>query len=374
MKRKPPTATPSSGALSPAPGETPFLLYTAQDDSVKVRVLVQAETIWLPLAQMAELFGVGVPAISKHLKNIFESGELAREATVSKMETVQTEGGRQVRRTLDYYNLDAIIAVGYRVNSRRATQFRIWATGVLKEYIRKGFVLDDERLKQGKQVFGEDYFRELLERVRSIRASERRIWQQITDIFAECSIDYDPQSEITQDFFATVQNKFHYAISGQTAAEIIHAKADRTAPNMGLATWKNAPAGRILPSDVTIAKNYLAEPEIKRLERTVSGFFDYIENLLENRRLFSMAEFVAAVDKFLAFNEYRVLEGRGRVSKKQADAKALAEYAEFNKTQRIESDFDRFVKGRLAENAADVQAQERIERQLESKPPKGRKT
>ncbi len=374
MKRKPPTATPSSGALSPAPGETPFLLYTAQDDSVKVRVLVQAETIWLPLAQMAELFGVGVPAISKHLKNIFESGELAREATVSKMETVQTEGGRQVRRTLDYYNLDAIIAVGYRVNSRRATQFRIWATGVLKEYIRKGFVLDDERLKQGKQVFGEDYFRELLERVRSIRASERRIWQQITDIFAECSIDYDPQSEITQDFFATVQNKFHYAISGQTAAEIIHAKADRTAPNMGLATWKNAPAGRILPSDVTIAKNYLAEPEIKRLERTVSGFFDYIENLLENRRLFSMAEFVAAVDKFLAFNEYRVLAGRGRVSKKQADAKALAEYAEFNKTQRIESDFDRFVKGRLAENAADVQAQERIERQLESKPPKGRKT
>lgn len=374
MKRKPPTATPSSGALSPAPGETPFLLYTAQDDSVKVRVLVQAETIWLPLAQMAELFGVGVPAISKHLKNIFESGELAREATVSKMETVQTEGGRQVRRTLDYYNLDAIIAVGYRVNSRRATQFRIWATGVLKEYIRKGFVLDDERLKQGKQVFGEDYFRELLERVRSIRASERRIWQQITDIFAECSIDYDPQSEITQDFFATVQNKFHYAISGQTAAEIIHAKADRTAPHMGLTTWKHAPAGRILPSDVTIAKNYLAEPEIKRLERTVSGFFDYIENLLENRRLFSMAEFVAAVDKFLAFNEYRVLEGRGRVSKKQADAKALAEYAEFNKTQRIESDFDRFVKGRLAENAADVQAQERIERQLESKPPKGRKT
>lgn len=380
MSRKPPTATTSSGALSPAPGETPFLLYTAQDERVKVRVLVQAETLWLTLTHMAELFGVGVPAISKHLKNIFESGELPREATVSKMETVQSEGGRQVRRTLDYYNLDAIIAVGYRVNSRRATQFRIWATGVLKEYIKKGFVLDDERLKQGKQVFGEDYFRELLERVRSIRASERRIWQQITDIFAECSIDYDPRSEITQDFFATVQNKFHYAITGQTAAEIIHAKADRAAPNMGLATWKNAPAGRILPSDVTIAKNYLSEPEIKRLERSVSGFFDYIENLIENRRLFSMTEFAAIVDKFLAFNEYRVLEGRGRVSKKQADAKALAEYAEFNKTQRIESDFDRFVKGRdaefdarrreaerLAADAEDVQALEQIERKLEAK-------
>ncbi|WP_036246445.1 virulence RhuM family protein [Methylococcus capsulatus] len=364
--RKPPTTAPNPGALSPAPGETPFLLYTAQDESVKVRVLVQAETLWLTLAHMAELFGVGVPAISKHLKNIFESGELAREATVSKMETVQNEGGRQVRRALEYYNLDAIIAVGYRVNSRRATQFRIWATGVLKEYIKKGFVLDDERLKQGKQVFGEDYFRELLERVRAIRASERRIWQQITDIFAECSIDYDPKSEITQDFFATVQNKFHYAITGQIAAEIIHAKADRAAPNMGLTTWKNAPAGRILPSDVTVAKNYLSEPEIKRLERSVSGFFDYIENLLENRRLFNMAEFVAAVDKFLDFNEYRVLEGRGRVSKKQADEKALAEYAEFNKTQRVESDFDRFVKGRLAENAEGVQALERIERRLES--------
>lgn len=341
MNRKLPTFSP------PAPEETSFLLYTAQDNRVKVRVHVHDETIWLPLAQIADLFGVGVPAISKHLKNIFETSELARESTVSKMETVQIEGGRQVRRTLDYYNLDAIIAVGYRVNSHRATQFRIWATGVLKEYIKKGFALDDERLKQGKQVFGEDFFRELLERVRSIRTSERRIWQQITDIFAECSSDYDPRSEITQDFFATVQNKFHYAITGHTAAEIIHAKADRSALNMGLATWKNAPAGRILPSDVTIAKNYLTEPEIKRLERTVSGFFDYIENRIENQQLFSMAEFAAAVDKFLAFNEYRLLEGHGRVSKKQADKKALTEYAEFNKTQRIESDFDRFVKKKL---------------------------
>lgn len=238
MSRKPPTARTSSGALSPAPGETPSLLYSAQDESLKVRVLVQAETLWLTLAHMAELFGVGVPAISKHLKNIFESGELSREPSVCKMQTVQSEGGRQVRRTLDYYNLDAIIAVGYRVNSRSATQSRIWATGVLKEYIRKGFVLDDERLKQGKRVFGEDYFRELCERARSIQASERCIWQQITDIFAECSIDYDPKSELTQDFFATVQNKFHHAITGQTAAEIIHAKADRTATRKGNNVYK----------------------------------------------------------------------------------------------------------------------------------------
>lgn len=367
MSRKPPTTAPNPGAPTPAPGEIPFLLYTAQDESVKVRVLVQAETVWLTQRQMAELFDKDVRTINEHIRNIYEEGELTEAATIRNFRIVQTEGARQVTREVAHYNLDVIISVGYRVKSHRGTQFRIWATGVLKEYIKKGFVLDDERLKQGKQVFGEDYFRELLERVRSIRASERRIWQQITDIFAECSIDYDPKSELTQDFFATVQNKFHYAITGQTAAEIIHAKADRSAPNMGLTTWKNAPAGRILPSDVTIAKNYLSEPEIKRLERSVSGFFDYIENLLENRRLFTMAEFVAAVDKFLAFNEYRVLEGRGRVSKKQADAKALAEYTEFNKTQRIESDFDRFVKGRLAAKAEDVRALEQSERRLESR-------
>lgn len=345
----------TKGAGLPEPFEiseqlngAPFLLYAGDDEKVHVRVLLHAETIWLTLAQMAELFDVGVPAISKHLKNIYETGELEREATVSKMETVQAEGERQVRRRLDYYNLDAIIAVGYRVNSRRATQFRIWATQVLKEFIKKGFVLDDDRLKQGKQVFGEDYFRELLERVRSIRASERRIWQQITDIFAECSIDYDPRSEATQDFFASVQNKFHYAITGQTAAEIIHAKADREAPHCGLSTWKNSPGGRILPSDMTVAKNYLAEDEIKRLERSVSGFFDHVERHIENRRLLKMADMADAVDKFLAFNEYQVLEGRGRISKKQADSKALAEYAEFNRTQKIESDFDRFMKERLA--------------------------
>lgn len=324
--------------------QAPFLLYGSDDDKVHVRVLLRDETIWLSLSQMSELFDVGVPAISKHLKNIYETNELSRDATVSKMETVQPEGDRQVRRRLDYYNLDAIIAVGYRVNSHRATRFRVWATGVLKEFIIKGFALDDERLKQGRQAFGADYFRELLERVRSIRASERRIWQQITDIFAECSIDYDPGSAITQDFFATVQNKFHYAITGQTAAEIIHANADHQAPHMGLLTWKHAPEGRVLASDVTVAKNYLAEGDIKRLERTVSGFFDYIENIIENRRLLKMADMVAAVDRFLEFNEYRVLDHKGRVSKKQADCKAMAEYAELNKMQKIESDFDRFLK------------------------------
>ena len=325
--------------------EAPFLLYAGDDGKVHVNVLIHAETLWLPLARIAELFDVQVPGISKHLKNIFDTGELSRKATVSKMEIVQTEGGRSVRRNIDYYNLDAIVAVGYRVNSKRATQFRIWATQVLTEYIKKGFVLDDERLKQGKRVLGEDYFRELLERVRSIRASERRIYQQITDIFAECSMDYDPRSDITQNFYAMVQNKFHYAITGQTAAEIIHGKADHNAPYAGLLTWKNAPHGRILASDVTVAKNYLTEPEIKRLERTISGFFDYIENIIENRVRMTMADMAGSVDKFLTFNEYQVLTHKGRISKTQADQKALAEYAEFNKTQKIESDFDRVVKG-----------------------------
>jgi hypothetical protein len=342
---KKPAATISPAALITDNAETPFLLYAGDDEKVHVKVLVHAETLWLPLVQLAELFGVQTPGISKHLKNIFESGELSREATISKMETVQTEGERSVRRSIDFYNLDAIIAVGYRVNSKRATQFRIWATQVLKEYIKKGFVLDDERLKQGKQVFGEDYFKELLERVRSIRASERRIYQQITDIFAECSVDYDPKSDITQNFYAMVQNKFHYAITGQTAAEIIHSKADHKAPHAGLLTWKNAPQGRVLASDVTVAKNYLDEPEIKRLERTIAGFFDYIENIIENRVQMSMSDMAASVDKFLTFNEYQLLTHKGHISKTQADQKALAEYAEFNKTQKIESDFDRAVKG-----------------------------
>ena len=324
--------------------ESPFLLYAGDDEKVHVRVLIHAEMLWLPQRQMAELFQTTPDNIGLHLKNIFAEGELTESATTEDFSVVQNEGGRTVRRTLKHYNLDAIIAVGYRVSSKRATQFRIWATQILNEYIRKGFVLDDDRLKQGKQVFGEDYFQELLERVRSIRASERRIYQQITDIFAECSVDYDPKSDITQNFYAMVQNKFHFAITGQTAAEIIGAKADRDAPHMGLLTWKNAPNGRILASDVTIAKNYLTEPEIKRLERTISSFFDYIENIIGNRVQMSMADMVKSVDKFLSFNEFEVLTHKGHVSKMQADQKALSEYAEFNRTQKIESDFDRVLK------------------------------
>lgn len=332
-------------AETPMHAERPFLLYAGDDERVHVKVLIHGETIWLPQRQMAELFQTTTDNIGQHLKNIYAEGELIEMATTEEFSVVQNEGGRAVRRMLKHYNLDAIIAVGYRVSSKRATQFRIWATQVLKEYIKKGFVLDDERLKQGKQVFGEDYFQELLERVRSIRASERRIYQQITDIFAECSVDYDPKSDITQNFYAMVQNKFHYAITGQTAAEIIYSKVDHNAPYAGLLTWKNAPHGRILASDVTVAKNYLTEPEIKRLERTISGFFDYIENIIENRVQMTMEDMAGSVDKFLSFNEYQVLTHKGRISKTQADQKALAEYAEFNKTQKIESDFDRVVKG-----------------------------
>jgi hypothetical protein len=324
--------------------QTPFLLYGGDDGKVHVKVLMRDDTIWLPLTQMAELFDVQKPAISKHLKNIYETGELSEEATVSILETVQIEGGREVKRNIEFYNLDAIIAVGYRVNSRRATQFRIWATQILKEYIKKGFVLDDERLKQGEQVFGEDYFQELLERVRSIRASERRIYQQITDIFAECSVDYDPKSDITQNFYAMVQNKFHFAITGHTAAEIIYTKANHAVPYMGLTTWKNSPTGRVLSSDVTVAKNYLPEAEIRKLERTISGFFDYIENIIENRVQMNMEEMAASVDKFLSFNEYKLLADKGRISKARADEKALSEYKIFNKTQKIESDFDKAIK------------------------------
>ena len=340
MTNKPVAQSPSPVQMD-SNAETPFLLYGGDDGKVHVKVLMHEETIWLPLAQLAELFNVDKSGISRHLKNIYETGELSQEATVANFATVQIEGGREIKRNIEFYNLDAIIVVGYRVNSKRATQFRIWATQILKEYIKKGFVLDDERLKQGKQVFGEDYFKELLERVRSIRASERRIYQQITDIFAECSVDYDPKSDITQNFYAMVQNKFHYAITGHTAAEIIHSKADRTAPHAGLLTWKNAPQGRVLASDAIIVKNYLDKPEIKRLERTIAGFFDYIENCVQ----MGMADMAASVDKFLTFNEYQLLTHKGSISKTQADQKALAEYAEFNKTQKIESDFDRAVKG-----------------------------
>lgn len=321
-----------------------FLMYQTAEEDVTVNAVVKDESIWLTQKGMAELFGVEIPAISKHLSNIYAEGELDSGATVSKMEIVRQEGKRQVKRQVDFYNLDAIISVGYRVNSHRATHFRIWATSVLKEYMVKGFALDDERLKQGKTAFGKDYFRELLERVRSIRASERRIWQQITDIFAECSIDYDRNSPITKEFYAMVQNKFHFAITGKTAAEIIYDKADHTREHMGLTTWKNAPDGRILKSDVSTAKNYLDAKEIRSLERNVSGYFDYIEDLIERENTFTMEQFAASVNEFLAFRRYEILQDKGRISSKQAKDKAEAEYAQFNRTQKITSDFDREIK------------------------------
>lgn len=324
-----------------------FLIYRSAEEDVSIDAVVKDETIWLTQKAMAELFDVDRSTISRHLKNIFQEGELNEEVVIAKIATTTPHGAmadKTQTKDSQFYNLDAIISVGYRVNSRRATHFRIWATGVLKEYMIKGFALDDERLKQGKTAFGKDYFRELLERVRSIRASERRIWQQVTDIFAECSIDYDPNAPITQAFYAMVQNKFHYAITGQTAAEIVHSHADHTKENMGLTTWKNAPDGRILKTDVTIAKNYLEEKQIRQLERTVTGYFDYIEDLIERENTFTMDQFAASINKFLSFREYRILEGKGKVSKKAAKEKAEAEYDVFNKTQRITSDFDREVK------------------------------
>ena len=302
--------------------EVQFLLYDMPEDSGKVQVVIKDETIWCTQKAMAQLFGVGVPAVSKHLKNIFEEGELSPEMTISKMETVINRGKRgEVNEFIDFYNLDAIIAVGYRVSSLKATRFRQWATKILNEYIRKGFAMDDERLKQGTALFGKDYFRELLERVRSIRASERRIWQQITDIYAECSIDYDRNSQTTRDFYAMVQNRFHYAITGQTAAEIIYTKADHTKEHMGMITWKNAPDGRILKSDVSIAKNYLQEKEIRQLERTVAGYFDYIEDLIERENTFNMEQFASSVNEFLTFRRYQILPDRGKISAAQAKNK-----------------------------------------------------
>lgn len=325
---------------------TEFLLYTAPSGAIKVEVLLNNETLWLTQERMAELFGVQRPAITKHLKNIFESNELQEEMVCSILEHTTEHGaieGLTQTQKVKYYNLDAVISVGYRVNSAQATQFRIWATALIKEYIIKGIAMDDERLKNGR-YFGKDYFRELLERVRSIRASERRIYQQITDIFAECSIDYAPNSTTTKLFYAHVQDKFHYAITGHTAAEIIQSKADADKPLMGMSSYKNAPHGRVLKSDATVAKNYLTESEIKQLERAVSSFFDYIEGIIERRTTFTMESFAESVNKFLAFNEYRILEGHGTISRTEADAKAIAEYEKFNKQQRIESDFDRAVK------------------------------
>ena len=324
--------------------EFKFLLYKAEQENISVDALVKDETIWLTQKAMAELFDVNVPAISKHLQNVFDEGELQKDSTVSKMEIVQHEGNRNVKRLVEFYNLDAIISVGYRVNSIRATHFRKWATGVLKEYMVKGFAIDDDRLKQGKTAFGKDYFRELLERVRSIRASERRIWQQITDLYAECSIDYDSASPTTSDFYAMVQNKFHYAITGQTGAEIVYSRADHTKENMGLTTWKNAPDGRILKSDVKVAKNYLDEKQIRQLERTVSGYFDYIEDLIERENTFTMEQFAESINEFLAFRRYEILPDKGKISHKAAEDKAFAEYDIFNKNQRLESDFDKATK------------------------------
>jgi len=319
---------------------TEFLLYTTPNAEIKVETYLHNESLWLPQKRMAELFGVQRPAITKHLKNVFESGEL-EESSVSSILEHTAEDGKNYQ--TKYYNLDAILSVGYRVNSSQATQFRIWATNVLKEYIIKGFVLDDDRLKNG-QYFGKDYFKELLERVCSIRTSERRIYQQITDIFAECSVDYDKNADITNEFYATVQNKFHYAIVGKTAAEIVYDNADLSKPYMGLTTWKNAPEGRVLKSDTSIAKNYLQEDEIKKLERTIGAYFDYIERLIENREELTMQDVSDSVNKFLNFNEYKILEGFGKVSHKKAVNKASDIYDIFNKVQKIESDFDKEMK------------------------------
>ena len=332
--------------------EVQFILYNMPEDSGKVQVVIKDETIWCTQKAMAQLFGVGVPAVSKHLKNIFEEGELSPEMTISKMETVINRGKRgEVNEFIDFYNLDAIIAVGYRVSSLKATRFRQWATKILNENIRKGFAMDDERLKQGPALFGKDYFRELLERVRSIRASERRIWQQITDIYAECSIDYDRNAKTTRDFYAMVQNRFHYAITGQTAAEIIYSKADHTKEHMGMTTWKNAPDGRVLKSDVSIAKNYLQEKEIRQLERTVAGYFDYIEDLIERENTFNMEQFASSINEFLTFRRYQILPDKGKISAAQAKKKAEDEYALFDPTQQIDSDFDKEVRKTLKDLA-----------------------
>ncbi|MFA6756056.1 MAG: virulence RhuM family protein [Bacilli bacterium] len=325
---------------------TDFLLYTDPNGDVKVEAFLHNETIWLSQQRMAELFGVQRPAITKHLKNIFESGELNEDMVCSILELPTQHGaieGKTQNVKTKFYNLDAILSVGYRVNSLQATHFRIWATKTLKEYIIKGFAIDDNRLKNG-QYFGKDYFKELLERVRSIRTSERRIYLQITDIFAECSIDYDKNSQITRDFFATVQNKFHYAITGKTAAEIIYKKADAKQEKMGLTSFKNSPDGRVLKSDVTVAKNYLQENEIKHLERTISSYFDYIERMIETETVFTMESLAKSINEFLTFNKYEILEGKGAISKQQADKKAEKEYMEFNKTQRIDSDFEKHIK------------------------------
>lgn len=325
--------------LVPVSGE--LFLYKNDYGTVKLNGLIYCESLWLTQSAIAELFDTSKQNVGQHIKNVLNDAELQENSVVKKFFTTAADGKNY---ETSYYNLDMIISVGYRVNSKKATQFRIWATKVLHEFVQKGFVLDDERLKLAEKPFGVDYFRELLERVRSIRASERRVYQQITDIFAECSVDYDPSSEIAHNFYANIQNKFHYAIHGSTAAELIKERASLDAPNMGLTTWKNSPDGRILKSDVTVAKNYLTAEELKSLERAVSMFFDYIEHQIEGQNAFNMAQFADAVDKLLTFNNYKILNGLGNVSAIEAKHHAEAIYDEFNKTQKIESDFDRIVK------------------------------
>ena len=325
---------------------TDFLLYTTPNSDIKIEAYLHNETVWLSQKRIAALFGVDRTVVTKHLKNIFESGELEEDAVCAKIAHTAEDGKTYQTK---FYNLDAILSVGYRVNSMQATHFRIWATKILKEYIIKGFAMDDDRLKNGR-YFGKDYFRELLERVRSIRTSERRIYQQITDIFAECSIDYDKNSPITRAFYATIQNKFHYAITGQTSAEIIYKKADQTKPFMGLTTWKNAPDGRVLKSDTVIAKNYLSEEEIKELESAINGYFDYIERMIKKHTTFTMESLASSVSKFLEFNEYEILPNNGTISRTEAMKKAYEEYEAFNKTQKIESDFDKEIQKLLAKD------------------------
>ncbi len=324
--------------------EIQFLIYNMPDTEGKVQVVIKDETLWCTQKAMAQLFGVDRSVITKHLKNVFETQELIESSVCAKIAHTAEDGKTY---QTNFYSLDAIIAVGYRVSSLKATRFRQWATKILSEYIKKGFAMDDERLKQGTAIFGKDYFRELLERVRSIRASERRIWQQITDIYAECSTDYDKNSSTTRDFYSMIQNRFHYAITGQTAAEIIYSKADHTKDHMGLTTWKNAPDGRVLKSDVSTAKNYLQEKEIRQLERAVTGFFDYIEDLIERENTFNMTQFSTSVNEFLTFRRYKILPDKGKISAAQAKEKAEAEYDIFNRTQRIDSDFDKEIRGLL---------------------------
>ena len=324
--------------------ELKFLIYNTPDNSAMIDVVVKDDTIWATQSAIALLFGIDRSGIGRHLKNIFEEGELNEKVVSAEIAHTTPHGampGRTQEQMPKFYSLDAIIAVGYRVNSKKATAFRIWATNTLKEYMLKGFAIDDDRLKNTRTLFGKDHFKELLERVRSIRASERRIWQQVTDIFAEISEDYDKDSPVTKEFYATVQNKFHYAITGQTAAEIVHSKADRAKANMGLTTWKKSPNGRILKSDSEIAKNYLTETEVHRLERGVGGYFDYVEDLIENEQTFTMADFSKSIDNFINFRNWKVLDGKGKISHEQAMRKAHSEYDEFNKIQKIVSDFDR---------------------------------